>query len=84
LDFERLAGAHWTCVTCDSRGLGDDLLVATSEQETVAIGESGETDSRHAYELTDREINPKRLRCPNCGSADLNVLDTDMPLKSES
>jgi hypothetical protein len=64
--------------------LGDDLLVATSEQETAVIGESGETATRHVYDLTDREIDPKRLRCPNCGSADLKVLDPDVPLKSES
>jgi hypothetical protein len=69
-----LAQASWKCLRCDCRCLGDDLLVAPSPDEAVVVREFEEPTTTHVYDLNDQELDPTRLRCPNCGSAELQII----------
>ena len=82
MNFEALAQARWICLACDCRRLGDDLLVAASPPETVVVGEFEETEARHVYDFCDQELDENRLRCPNCGSAQLRIFEEVCSLKT--
>jgi ribosomal protein S27AE len=75
MNFEAIAQARWICLKCDCQRLGDDLLVAVSPSEIVVVGAYEETEAKHVYDFTDQELDENRLRCPNCGSAELRVLE---------
>jgi hypothetical protein len=61
--------------------LGDDFLVAALPDETVAVGELGASSAGHVYDLTDRELDENRLRCPNCGSGEVRIFEEVSGLK---
>jgi len=75
VNFEALTQARWRCLRCDCQRLGDDLLIAGSPLETVVVGEFEDTSTRHVYDLTVQELDENRLRCPNCGSAELKIYE---------
>jgi Zn finger protein HypA/HybF involved in hydrogenase expression len=79
VNFEELAEARWICLACDCQRLGDDFLIASSPQETVAVGGFEETTTKHVYDLAEQELDEPRLRCPNCGSATLRIDKQDTP-----